>query len=106
MPDEFLLENPLAIFGDEDVVLGFRALEFKVYPIKEQQDFKAALDEILKNKIAACLVQENIYRKNLDEINNYKNLALPIFIPFSKGDGTQLLDGIIKDIRLKATGAF
>lgn len=106
MPDEFLLENPLAIFGDEDVVLGFRALGFSVYPIKEQQDFKAALDEILKNKISACLVQENIYRKNLDEINNYKNLAFPIFIPFSKSSETQLLDGIIKDIRLKATGAF
>jgi vacuolar-type H+-ATPase subunit F/Vma7 len=106
MPETVDLEKPLAIIGEEDVVLGFKALGFKVYPVKEPQEFKVTLDEVMTGKLAVCLVQDNIYRLAQGEINTYRNLALPIFIPFSKGAKTNLLDEIVKDIRLKATGTF
>lgn len=106
MPDELFSEKTLAIIGDEDIVLGFKALGFKVYPLKEPLEFKIILEDILKNKTAVCLVQDNIYSFAQDEINNYRSLPLPIFIPFAKTAPTDLLDKIIKDIRLKATGAF
>lgn len=105
MPEELSLPNPLAIVGNEDMVLGFASLGFKVYPLKEAAGFKAVLDKVIEDKVAICLVQDNLYRQGRDEINNYKNLALPIFMPFSQ-DKTDLWDSIVRDIRLKATGAF
>lgn len=106
MPDEVLLANPLAIVGDEDVVLGFRALGFKVYPVKEPAGFKAALDDIIENKFGICLVQDNIYRAGQEHIDNFKHLAFPILIPFSKTAQNNLLQNLIRNIRLRATGAL
>lgn len=106
MPESLSQESPLAIVGDEDVVTGFSALGFKVYAIKEQPEFKPVLEKVVRQKSAVCLVQENFYLAAQDEINNYKNLPFPVFIPFSKTLKVDLLENIVKDIRLKATGAF
>jgi vacuolar-type H+-ATPase subunit F/Vma7 len=108
MLDEKNLEKnfAFAIIGEEDVVLGFEALGFKVFAIREPQDFNAVLADATSQKIAIYLVQENIYRAQESQINSYRNFALPVFIPFSKDAKTPLLDTIIKDIRLRATGTF
>ena len=123
MLDEKNLEKnfAFAIIGEEDVVLGFEALGFKVYPVRnltadgkliisngvrEPQDFNAVLADATSQEIAIYLVQENIYRAQESQINSYRNFALPVFIPFSKDAKTPLLDTIIKDIRLRATGTF
>lgn len=98
--------NPLAIIGDEDVVLGFQALGFKIYTAQAPQEFRLILDEIVRSNAAICLVQDNIYSAKLDQISEYKKLPLPIFIPFLKTAKTDLLETMIKNIRLKATGAF
>ena len=106
MPEELLLDNPLAVIGDEDLVLGFRALGFRAYVVKETQTFKTILAEIIQNKTGICLVQEDVYIRYREDIDNYRNLSFPIFIPFSKTAQTGLLDSMVKAIRLKATGAF
>lgn len=105
MPKEMSLENSLVVVGDEDLVMGFQALGFNVYPVKGLQEFKAILPEIVEKRAAVCLVQENIYQAGDEEINRYKNLPQPIFIPLVKDAKTDLLDRIVRDIRLRATGA-
>ena len=104
MPEGLSVNKSLAIIGDEDTILGFRALGFMVYPTAELQESKVALDEIVQEKCAVCLVQENIYLALQEEINKYKNLPLPIFIPFGKTGRADLLEKMVKDIRLRATG--
>lgn len=104
MPEKIILEKPLVIIGEEDVVIGFKALGFKVYALRDPQEFKLILDEIINQGGVVCLVQEDIYREVEDQINIYKNVALPIFIPFAKDAKMPLLERIVKDIRLKATG--
>jgi vacuolar-type H+-ATPase subunit F/Vma7 len=106
MLKEAALENSLAIIGDEDVVAGFKALGFKVYPIQNSQDQMQSLAKAVNDRVAICLVQEDIYRSGQDFIGSYRSFTLPIFIPFSKGAKNDLLEGMIKDIRLKATGAL
>jgi vacuolar-type H+-ATPase subunit F/Vma7 len=106
MPDEVLLDNPLAIVGDEDAVLGFRALGFKIYSVTDLMGFKTALDDIIENKVGICLVQDNIYRAGQEHIDNFKQLAFPVFIPFSKTAQNNLLQNLIRNIRLRATGAL
>ena len=104
MPEEMTLDNPLAVVGDEDVVLGFRALGFRAYPVTAPEEFKTILDQLRQNKTAICLVEEDIYLAAQQEINNHNQPPFPIFIPFSKTGRMNLLDDIVKKIRLKATG--
>ncbi len=103
MPEQ---NNSIAIFGDEDIIVGFSSLGFKTYAVKDQQEFKAALEEAMQQKSAICLIQENIYNLVKEEIDTYRSSPLPIFIPFSKSGKTALLDEIARDIRLRATGTF
>ena len=105
MPDVINLEKPLAIIGDEDVIIGFKALGFKVYPVNKADECKAALGEVMRDSSAICLIQDNFYVSVQDEITRYRNRPLAVFIPFSKKGRTDLLDTMVKDIRLKATGA-
>jgi vacuolar-type H+-ATPase subunit F/Vma7 len=103
---ETTLENPLVVMGDIDTVSGFKALGFKVYVIKEPGEFSAILEEIVAKQTAVCLIQENIYQAQESQIHNYKNLALPVFVPFDKSAKMDKLGQIIKNIRLRATGTF
>ncbi len=106
MPEAISLDKPLAIIADEDIVLGFSALGFKTYSVKDREEFSLALEEVLRQGSAVCLVQDNLYRAFKDQINNFRQMPLPVFIPFSKTKEKDLLDGIIKDIRIRATGAL
>jgi len=106
MPEERYSNKPFAIIGEEDLVSGFQALGFRIYPAKDEGQIRAALAEILKEKIAICLVQDNIYQRSKDEIDNYRNLPLPIFIPLAQDAGMSLLDSMVKDMRLRAIGTF
>ena len=100
------LENSFAIIGDEDLVMGFSAFGFKTYVPKDREDFSQILEEVVRKKSAICLVQDDIYRQQEAQINSFKHLAIPSFIPFSKEGHLDLMDEIIKNIRIKATGAF
>ena len=100
------MDNTLAIIGDEDAVLGFKALGFKVYAISESADYKSYLEKAINDKATIYLVQDDIYQDSLELINGYRGLPLPVFIPFSKSTKNVLLDMMLKEIRLKATGAF
>jgi len=106
MPEDLSKDNAFVIMGEEDVVGGFRALGFKAYALKEQAEFMKVLDEIVRSKMGICLVQDNFYSANEVQINSYKNLPFPIFIPFHKNIEHDLLEGLIKDIRMRATGAI
>jgi len=106
MPEETRLDKPLAVIGDEDAVAGFKALGFKVYAVKEPQEFSVILDKTVNEKFAICLVQDNLYQALESRINSYRHLALPIFIPFAKDAKMVLLDNVVKSIRLRATGTF
>lgn len=102
------LENaslaPLVIFGAEDVILGFKALGFRVAAVKDAEELRTVLPASVASGALICLVEENLYRAALAEIGRYRNLPYPIFIPFARGAQTDLLDGLVREIRLKATG--
>jgi vacuolar-type H+-ATPase subunit F/Vma7 len=106
MPEELTKGNALVIMGEEDVVSGFRALGFRTYALKELKEFKEALEEVVKNKTGICLVQGNLFIAAAEQIDSYRIQPLPIFIPFSKDRSRGLLENIVKDIRIRATGAL
>jgi vacuolar-type H+-ATPase subunit F/Vma7 len=106
MVDRELLESPLAVIADADIASVFRALGFKPYALSDTLDFVAIVKDVIAKNIAICLVQDHIYRTHRAIIDNYKNFALPIFIPFAKDMHSDLLEKIVKDIKLRATGVI
>jgi vacuolar-type H+-ATPase subunit F/Vma7 len=98
-------KQPLVIFGAEDVILGFRALGFRICPVKDAVEFNAILPEIIAQGAVVCLVEDNLYRAAASEIAMYRNLYVPIFLPFSRESQSDSLDSLTKEIRLRATGA-
>jgi len=103
---EQIKDNNFVIIGDEDVILGFRSLGFKVYILQEEDKAGMILDELVNTKAGICLVQDKFYELEKEKINSYKKLPLPIFIPFSKDAKMDLLDNITRDIKIRATGAL
>jgi vacuolar-type H+-ATPase subunit F/Vma7 len=103
MPSTTEIE-PLVIFGAEDVILGFKALGFHIYPVNDAVEFKTVLPAAVERGAVVCLVEESLYQGTLAVIGRYKNLPWPIFIPFARNAKTDLLDKLVKEIRLKATG--
>jgi vacuolar-type H+-ATPase subunit F/Vma7 len=95
---------PLVIFGAEDVILGFKALGFHVYAVKDAAELKGVLPAAVAGGAVICLVEESLYQGVLPDIGRYKNLPYPIFIPFAADAKTELLDKLVKEIRLQATG--
>ena len=106
MPEAMVLHKPLAIIGDEDIVSGFKSLGFLTYGVREPQDSKSALEAVIRQQCAVCLIEERFFRNLEEEIDNYRSQPLPVFIPFTKSGTTALLEDIIKGIRLRATGTF
>jgi len=106
MPESALGHQPLVIIGKKDSVSGFSALGFKVYAVEQALQFKELLGEIVGNKPSICLVEEDVYRNAQEEIRAYKNLPLPIFLPFSSRGSSRALNDLVKDIRLRATGTI
>lgn len=105
MPEE-LFNTKIAVAAEEDLALGFEALGFTIYPLKAPKDFNSIIDKIVEDKTAICLVQDNVYNACAEKINSYRQLSLPVFVPFSKDTKSIILDDILKKIRLKATGAL
>ncbi len=106
MPEGASLEEPFAIIGYEDVVSGFKSLGFKTYALKEKNDYGLMIERVTSAKTAICLVQDEVYQQAKSVIEKYGNLPFPIFLPFSKDfpPKADLLDGVLKDIRRRATG--
>ncbi|MCM8770666.1 MAG: V-type ATP synthase subunit F [Candidatus Omnitrophica bacterium] len=105
MSEAGVLDSPLAILGDEDIVSGFQALGFKPYSADEKEKYKKILDEIVSKKTAICLIEEEIFLFLKDKIDDYKKQALPVFIPFSKTERSPLLERVIEAISVRAQGA-
>jgi len=95
-------ENPIAILGEEDVVLGFKALGFRVYIFIEETRL---FEELLAENILICLVQDKFYKKIADWLRE-KKLNFPILLSFSFPKRIGFLEEKISEIKLKAIGRY
>ncbi|MBM3254722.1 MAG: hypothetical protein FJZ08_00245 [Candidatus Omnitrophica bacterium] len=106
MPNEDISGETLAIIGTPDLVLGFRALGFHVYPVNNKEETEVALADSVQKGCAVCLVEEEFYGLSSERIGSFRELPLPVFIPLSSEDKSAVLEGMVRDIRLRATGKF
>lgn len=77
----------IAVLGDKDSVLGFRALGLSTYAVDSVEEARATLHRIAKEDFAVIYVTETLAVELEYDINRYKDELTPaiILIPGKEG---------------------
>ena len=77
----------IAVLGDKDSVLGFKALGLDVFP-SDSSKAKEILLRLAKEDYAIIYITEQIAIKIKSEIDSYKNTLTPAIIMIPSKEGT------------------
>lgn len=79
--------HKIAVIGDKDSILGFKAIGFDIYPTKNKDDTTSTLNSLADNGYALIYITENVASEIMDEISKYRDRYFPaiILIPGSTG---------------------
>lgn len=77
----------IAVMGDKDSVLGFKALGLEVYPVDDVQQARVRLHTLAKENCAILYLTEQLAQQLQPEIARYKDALTPaiILIPGKEG---------------------
>ena len=79
--------HKIAVMGDKDSILGFKAIGFDIYPAGEKEETASLLESLVADGYALIYVTEDIASDIMDEISKYRSSYFPaiILIPCSTG---------------------
>lgn len=77
----------IAVLGDKDSVLGFKALGLSTYPVNDADEARTTLHRIAKENFAVIYVTEQLAVELEQDIQRYKDELTPaiILIPGKEG---------------------
>jgi V/A-type H+-transporting ATPase subunit F len=77
----------IAVLGDKDSVLGFKALGLDVFPVESVEQAKSTLHRLAREDYAVVYLTEQLARFMGDELERYKDELTPaiILIPGKEG---------------------
>ena len=77
----------IAVLGDKDSVMGFKALGLEVCPVETPEEGREALHRMAKENYAILYVTEQLAAQLQSEISRYKDALTPaiILIPGKEG---------------------
>ncbi|HHW22298.1 MAG TPA: V-type ATP synthase subunit F [Clostridiaceae bacterium] len=99
--------HKIAVMGDKDSILGFKAIGFDIYPTTGSKDEKAGLlNSLAEDGYALIYITEDTAVDIMDEISRYRSSYFPaiILIPGSKGS-LGIGKRFVKESIEKAVGA-
>lgn len=82
-----MASSDIAVLGDKDSILYFRAIGVSTYPVANPEDAKPILRRLCKEHYAVIFVTEPIAREILDLIDDLTKEPLPsiVLIPNNQG---------------------
>src|SRR5690625_1067329 len=78
----------VAVVGDKDSVLAFKALGIDVFTVVEADEAKRAIDTIARKNYGVIFVTEQIAEKIPDTIERYDDQLVPAIILIPSNQGT------------------
>lgn len=79
----------IAIIGKSEVVLGFKALGCKTFPVSKTEEVVEVLKEIQKDqKYGIIFITENWFSQVKDQIKEFEEFSLPTITPLPDHKGT------------------
>ena len=96
----------IAVVGDQDSVLGFKALGLDVFPAESVEEAKKTLHRLAKEDYAVVYLTEQLAQYMNDELDRYKDELTPaiILIPGKEGSLGMGMANIKKSVD-RAVGA-
>jgi V/A-type H+-transporting ATPase subunit F len=96
----------IGVIGENDAVLGFKALGFSVYPVENMQQAAKTLHELAEDNYAVIYITEQTAANILNDINEYREERFPAIIPIPgiQGNLGIGMQGVKKCVE-KAVGA-
>ena len=81
------MTDRIAVVGDWNSILGFRALGRETVPVKNSQEAKEAVRELAKEECAVIYLTEQLAKEMTDTLQRYKDALRPaiILIPGREG---------------------
>lgn len=98
--------HKIAVMGDKDSILGFKAIGFDIYPTKDNEETANLLESLVADGYALIYITEDKAYGIMDEISKYRSSYFPaiILIPGSKGS-LGIGKKFVKESIEKAVGA-
>ena len=78
----------IAVIGERDAVLGFKALGFSVFPTENGGQAAAVLSELAGEQYAVIYITEQTAAGIESEIGQYRNRRFPAIIPIPGVQGS------------------
>jgi len=96
----------VAVVGDKDSILGFKALGIDVFPVIEKDEARRVVDSLARENYGIIFITEQTASLIPETIDRYKNQMLPavILIPSNQGTLNIGMDMINKNVE-KAVGS-
>ena len=96
----------IAVIGDKDSVLAFRALGVHVFTAIEGNEARRIIDKLAKEEYGIIFVTEQLAQEIPETIQRYNNEVIPavILIPSNRGSLNIGLDNINKNVE-KSVGS-
>lgn len=96
----------IAVIGDRDSVLGFKALGLSVYPAETAEEARATLHQLARDRCGVIYLTENLARSLEADIARYKDAVTPaiILIPGKEGSLGLGMSNLKKSVE-RAVGA-
>jgi V/A-type H+-transporting ATPase subunit F len=98
--------HKIAVIGDEDSILGFRALGVSVFPVRNGKEAEEALRRAARRDYAVIYITETYASEIIDVITEYSQEPLPVVltIPDNRGGQGAAMEKIRRTVE-KALGA-
>lgn len=79
--------SKIAVVGDNDSILSFKAVGLEIFPCENGEDGKKIIDKLAYKQYSVIFVTENIASEIKDTIDRYDKKIVPavILIPSSQG---------------------
>ena len=78
----------VAVIGDKDSILGFKALGVSTYPVTNTDGALRALNQLAREKVAVICITEAVAQHISEKINELNKKILPAVVLIPNNQGT------------------
>lgn len=84
-----LMRSSIAVVGEKESVLGFKAVGFTVYETASSAEAEAVLEKLHREQVGIVFITEETLLPIAHVLDRYKDSILPAIIPIPGRSGTR-----------------
>lgn len=81
------MANKIAVIGEKDSVLGFKAVGFEVYEVTNPHSAETIIDRLAQQEYGLIFITEQTLAPIAEVLDRYKNRRIPAIIPIPGREG-------------------